>query len=296
MGAAQSQAESVVNMCFSEAFSVTDKAIGDASPAVTQEQVFEIIAQPGCTIRIPGGITMKQMARMDIASAAKNLSDTQMDQTIQSKIIEKLKSETIGGIGWVDSHTSFITDVSARIAATVSSEAKALADGLSSQVQKISITCASEVDIAFVQMEQIDDIKASAFSDNQSTADLKAELINEFDAEGISKAKGFDPTLIIIAIVIVIVIAVFGGFDVIAVNILKPSVWFLVSLAVAGWGIWDLVKGYTHNAIGPNDTQEVIDRKKRWHAKDKRWGWIFTGVGGVAAVITGFIFIRNTKK
>jgi len=296
MGSAQSNAESVVNMLFSIAFEVTDKAIGDASPVATQEQIIDITGNPGCVINIPGGITMKQKARMDLASAVENLSDTKMDEKIQNKLIDKMKSEAVGGLGWVDSHMSFVTDITGRISATVTSEARALASGLSSQVQKLSIMCAGEMNIAFIDFEQIDDITAAAFSKNTSTTDLKAELINELDQEGISKAKGFDPTLLIIAIVIVIVIFVFGGFDVIAANVLKPSVWFIVSLAVTAWGIWDLVKGYTHNVISDGDTEDMKKKKEGWHKRDKKWGWTFAGIGGVAALITGFIFIKNSKK
>jgi hypothetical protein len=294
MGAAESSAESVVNQCFSEAFLVTDAAIGKASPAATQEERIEI---DNCEIRIPGGIVMTQMARMDMAATATNLSNIGIDADIQNKVTQLLKSEAVTGIGWADSHAQFISDVALKIAMTISTEAKALAEGLVAQVQVVSITnCKGLADIAFIRMEQLEDIKATAFSKNTSTTALKAELINEMDNQGISKAKGFDPTWIIIAIVIVIVIMVFGGFDIIASNVLKPSVWFMISIAVAAWGIWDLVKGFTHNTILPNDTPEIVEKKKGWHSSDKKWGWILCGVGGIAALITGFIFVKNSKK
>ena len=294
MGGAQSSAESVVNQIFDAAFSITDTAIGSASPQATDEQVVEI---SDCDIiHIPGGIDMKQMARMNMSSVASNLSKPDMDIDIESSIKQALESSAEAGLGWAESHVEFVDNLSMRVAAAVVTEAKSLADGLVSQVQKVAITGCKELDIAFIKMEQIDDIKAKAFSKNESTTHLKAQLVQELDQQGISKAKGFDPTWIILAIVAVIVIFIFGGFDVVAMNVVKPSVWFLVSLAVAAWGVWDLVKGFTHNEILPDDKPDVVEKKERWHAKDKKWGWIFAGVGGVAALLTGFIFMRSTRK
>ena len=294
MGASQSSAEIFIDQCLSASISVANSAVSSASPTATSEELIEI---NNCRIiNIPGGITQKQMQRMDINSAVEHLTKPDLGSDITAKIKSAIDSSAEAGFGWADSHAKTVEDITARISETVVNECKALSNSITAQVQEVSITGCEEANIAFIHQEQIDDIVAKSFAKSKDMSTLRASLIDEVDAQGISKAKGFNPTWLVLGIVIIVVIFAFGGFDAIALSVTKPSFLFIIGALATCWGLFDLYKGVATNTPKTGDTPDVVEKKKARQKRDLTRGGVIAGVAGIVTVISGLVFFKGRGK
>ena len=294
MGASQSSAEVFVNMCIDAAVSSVHNAVSEACPAATQEQSIEI---DNCKIvRIPGGIDQYQTQRMNMSSISKLLADDTLEEDVSASIKAAVESEADAAIGWASSHTDTVVDITKKITTSVMTDCRALSNSIASQVQRVAITGCDETDIAFIHQTQMDDIVAKAFSKSSTTSKLKQTLIDEVDAEGLSKAKGWDVTFMVIAIAVVICIFVFGGFDMVAANVMKPSGLFMLSIPFLAWGVWDLIKSVTQNNPDQWDTDKDAKRKKDRKRRDTTRGTWISCIFGIAALISGYIFVSGNQS
>jgi hypothetical protein len=294
MGSSTSKASTFVESLIDIGMDVVNETISQSTARVTNINQFTI--SDGCRA-FGDKLIMENFSGLNMSQLTSSQTMSQMAASITEKIIQRAKNTAQAAVGLAYAETNSVGRSCTKISVAVRNSTQAYLN--SDTFQSNILTCDGKgalVGYKIVEMRNTVKTIQKAVTKSVDVTEAKMECVKDIESETETTAKGWDITWIILAIVVVIVIFIFGGFDVIAINVLKPSVWFLLSLGLAAWGIWDLIKGFSHNAILPNDTPQTVAKKEGWHAKDKRWGWIFTGVGGIAALITGFIFVRGTKK
>lgn len=293
MGAATSKAETLVNSCINVAVEIVTDDLTTANANTVQNQ--SIICSH-CGICDIHDIDWSVDQMVDLSAIQNVFTDGSMQADIQQKIQAWAESSAEAGILYADSKSQVIENIALQLSMAITSIAKSITEASMTQDQSIVVEHCEEAHIYLIHWKASMKNIQTSIQKSEHLADVKATLVQDVEAHSESEAKGFDPTLLVVAIVIVIVIFVFGGFDIIAANILKPSVWFLISLLITAFGGWKLLSGYTHNPIYPGDTDAQKKKKEGWHRKDKKMGFILTGVGLIASVLTSFIFITSKKK
>ncbi|MDR3542169.1 MAG: hypothetical protein P4L69_14545 [Desulfosporosinus sp.] len=293
MGASYAKASNFVDSLIEVGTSVTVQAIADNKAHISQENV--IVISGDCHIKVDV-LHMENYARIDLKALASTMTSADFQTSIKETIEQKAKTDAKAAIGIAYADSMAVQHTVTRISNAVISSCSSFVN--SDTIQKNMIGCSDHgsLDTRIIDMvNTVNEIQAT-ISKSKTVTTAKSECVKEIDQETGATAKGWDITLMVVAIVVVVLVFTLGGVDIVAMNVVKPSTWLIVGLLVTFWGLWNLDKGYTHNTILPTDTEQEKQKKQSWHAKDKRIGWILTGIGAVVSLITGFIFVTQHKK
>lgn len=306
MGVGQSKAESIVESIVNSGISVVKTTMNKTTTPITNINEIDLT---GCDGIVISDVTMKNFATVDVSSVVTALSDTELQQQIAKAMQAQAESEVIGGLGWqqsqVDSITKSITNLSTAVNESVSN----MAEASTTQINRITCGGAKNAIVRKVDMENTTKLLLNMVTESESVTMAKAALEEDLAAQGVSKTKGFDPTMIIFLIVAIIAFFLFGGLGLIAKTLLSTSFWMIACGAATGFFIYMIVSSWTGTWPGakpptdwPMTTDEEIAAKraeevrvKSRNASVRKWGAILAAVGGVATAGFGYAFSKQGK-
>ena len=311
MGASVSKAESYVNSVLEVGISVVNETVTQGFNPISSTQSISFKDCHGIDM---SNIKMEQRATFDISAVTSSKSYTDLDTNVSEKMRSKAESEAKAGFGIANSDSVVITNTVTKLSQAISNATKTMISAASDQVQQISCEDSSDINLRDVDMEQTTNVLMTLVTNSDSVTKAKQECILDVAQETGSKATGFDPTWIIMAIVAIVLVTVLVG-PMVLVNttaklLTSSAFWMIATGGVSIASLYVMISSWTRTWPGkpdptgmPETTPEEIAAKQAALAKImsrnanlRKWGAIVAAISGVGAVVSGYIFIKGTKK
>ena len=183
--------------------------------------------------------------------------------------------------------------LSTKLTTAIKNACSAASSGFAEQVAKVAVsTCntGGNVEVFNVKVNQTQEIITKSITKFESVTTARNHLIQDLKGKTVSKAEGFDPTMMLIIIVAVILGVLLIGPVTIVKMVLSPWLWFLVGIGAAGFGIYLDISTLTHTWPSGND--DSPSKKKNLLIG----GSAAAGAGTLVAVIMGFLIAHKKKR
>lgn len=302
MGSATSKAENYVNACITAGIEVVNRTLSKTESHVDQTVHLDF---SHCTNVNISHIDISQLVQVNVSAATTALTSTDLTDEIRQAVQDAAESGAEAGLLEAGSETKIVSDITLRVTDAITNECQALASAFTQNLVELNFSYCSDVNISYMKVGQTAKIVEHAFTKSKNISKVKRELTDEVEENSTSKAKGFDPTLIIIAIVILVVVlmlfpvegvvnAIFatvaGVIKGVGKIITTKWTWVILGIAATGLGLYLDISTATHT--WPSSSKDSKEKRKNILIG----GSVTAGAGALVSVIMYFVIRNDLKK
>lgn len=307
MGVTQSKSKAIVQSVVNAGVEVMKRTMSETVTPVTSINQIDL---SNCHNMVITNIKQRNYVSVDVSSMVSALSDTEIAQDIAKAMKAQAESETVGGLGWSTSKAESIMSTVTNLSTAVTEEVSNVASASVAQINSVG-NCGTEggnMVIDGVDQENIAEVSVKMVTESKSVTTAMQKLQEELEALGVSKAKGWDPTMMVFLIVAVVIFFLFGGVGFVAKTLVSVSFWMLACGVATCFFIYMVISSYTGTWPGkkpptdwPMTTDEEIaakrEEEKRVSDRNstiRKWGAILASISGVATVGFGYAFVKQS--
>lgn len=284
-GDTKSRAETYVNMCIQAAISVINNTVavaeGEANKIVNVDLSF-------CENLKDVKFDIDQSSTFNLKAASEALNRSDLATDVKSAVNAAANSEAKAGVVFgAESRSKVVTDVTDQITTTVMNETKSIAHAMDNQEFNFKAPHCKNWDGVIVIVNQKSNVVAESFAKSESMTLVRESLVAEVVAATKSTAIGFDPTLIVLAVLAIVAI-IFLGPALFGMKVLfSPMLWFCVGLGVIAIGVYLDISTATHT--WPSGSDDSSSKKNNMLIG----GSVTAGVGTLLSGITGYMMFKK---
>lgn len=295
MGAASSKSEVYINSVIQAGVSAVNTTLSKAETRVTSAVEINF---DHCEHVDISHLDFKQAVKMDLQSAASSLTSNELNQDVRDKVQAAAEAGAEAAIGFANADSKIIEDIVNKVTVAITNECSSISSGLANLLVSIHATYCGDAHLSYVNVNQRVEAIAKAISKSENMNAVKQDLIAEVEAIAKSKAKGWNISWIIMAVVALVFVFMFGGLEIVAKSVLSVSFWFLLGLAATGFGGYMCISSFTgtwpsKKIDKSKETPEDVKKKQDRNKSVLEWGSIITGIGAVVSLATGFVFTKQ---
>ena len=244
MGIASSRATNFVDNEIRSGVSVLQNIVTQNSSQITN--INEVILN-NCNITIDTW-NLSNFAKVDMSAVTTAVMSSDLQQSVQEAIKNYADANAQGGLGIAisegDAVTQSVVDISAAVTQAIQNSIKSITNN-----QNLFICNDSTVNARVINQTNITDVLTSVVTNAEQLTKVRQSTIAAITTEVKSKATGWDPTMLVALVVVIVLVGMLGG-GYILTNPLMLLGLSVILTAVMGWFI-----KYPNISIGSFKTQ-----------------------------------------